>query len=137
LRVIFRLGRQDPASGAAQANSSLKGLANMTQEYDEHPATPGDGRSAPLANADQMEQVRELLFGDAKRATEQTLRDLDCKIEAVREEILARLAELDSRLVVLGRDTEHNHSAAIDAIGGAIAQLGATVQNMSARRKGD
>jgi hypothetical protein len=108
----------------------------MTEEHEDFGGAPGDGGVAPPA-ADPLEQVRELLFGELKRATELNLRDLDCKIEAVREEILARLAVLDSRIADLGRDTERNHTAAIDAIGGAIAQLGATVQNMSLRRKGD
>jgi hypothetical protein len=109
----------------------------MAQEFDDAAGAQSAGDSPPPGGADTMEQVRELLFGATKRATDQAIRDLDCKIEGVREELLARLAELESRVLDLGRDTERNHSAAIDAIGGAIAQLGATVQNMSARRKGD
>jgi len=108
----------------------------MTQDDTDPLAAGGEGQSGTTTGSEALEQVRELLFGAAKRGTEQHLRDLDCKIEAVREEILARLAELESRLLDLGRETEHNHAASIDAIGGAIAQLGATVQNMSLRRKG-
>ncbi len=77
------------------------------------------------ATPDPIEQVRELLFGEAKRTTEQNFHALDEKLEAMRADFLARFAALESRLVDLSRETEHNQSASIDAIGSAIAQLGA------------
>lgn len=85
---------------------------------------------------DPMEQVRELLFGEAKRSTEQNFEAIEAKIEAMRADFLARLAALEGQLVQLSRDTEENHSASLHAVGSAIAQLGATVQNLSAQRKG-
>ena len=92
------------------------------------------GGGAPAV--DPMEQVRELLFGEAKRTAEHNFQALDEKIEAMRADFLARFAELESRLVDLARDTEQNQAASVNAIGSAIAQLGATVQNLSVRRKG-
>jgi hypothetical protein len=93
---------------------------------------PGGGAGGP----DPMEQVRELLFGEAQRSTEQSFQALDAKLEAMRADFLSRIAALESRLVDLARDTEHNRAASVDAIGAAISQLGATVQNLSVRRKG-
>ena len=66
-----------------------------------------------------MEQVRELLFGDAVRSTEQHFRIIE-----------ERLAALEGKMVGLPRE----HAASIDAIGSAIAQLGATVQSLSVRK---
>ena len=54
----------------------------------------------------------------------------------MRADFLARFAALEGRLIDLSRETEHNQEASIDAIGSAIAQLGATVHNLSLRRKG-
>lgn len=88
------------------------------------------------ATADAIEQVRELLFGATKRETDGSLRAIEEKIDTMRADFLARLSALESRLVDLARDTEQSQAASIEAIGGAIAQLGASVQNMSARRKG-
>jgi len=93
---------------------------------------PGGGAGAP----DPMDQVRELLFGEARRTTEQNFNALDSKLEAMRADFLARLSVLESRLADLARDTETNRAASVDAIGAAISQLGATVQNLSVRRKG-
>jgi hypothetical protein len=83
-----------------------------------------------------MEQVRELLFGEARRSTEQNFASLDAKLEAMRADFLARLAALESRLADVAAETEKNSAASVDAIGAAISQLGATVQNLSVRRKG-
>jgi hypothetical protein len=107
---------------------------------------------------DPMEQVRELLFGATKRSTEhnlqaleekldqniraldkkldQNVQALDEKMEAMRADLLARLAVLENQLHQLARDTEDNRAASIHAVGSAIAQLGATVQNLSVQRKG-
>lgn len=87
-------------------------------------------------SVDAMEQVRELLFGETKRSTDQNLKSIDDKIEAMRADFQAQVSALETRLVELSCDTERTHLASIDAIGGAIAQLGATIQNMGARRKG-
>ncbi|MFY9628415.1 MAG: hypothetical protein WAK03_09740 [Methylocystis sp.] len=54
----------------------------------------------------------------------------------MRADFLARFSALESRLVDLARDTEQNQAASVNAIGSAITQLGATVQNLSVRRKG-
>jgi predicted phage gp36 major capsid-like protein len=91
---------------------------------------------ADAPTPDPMEQVRELLFGEAKRTAEQNFQALDDKLEAMRADFLARFSALESRLVDLARDTEQNQAASVNAIGSAITQLGATVQNLSVRRKG-
>ncbi len=85
---------------------------------------------------DPIDQVRELLFGAAKRETSDQLVMLEQKLETMRKDFNDKLSTLESRLIELGRDVEKNQAASIDAIGGAIASIGATIQTMSARRKG-
>jgi hypothetical protein len=97
------------------------------------PGTPPLNRAN--APQDPMEQVRDLLFGDAQRSTERQFRAMDEKIEAMRRDFLERFTLLESLLDDLARETENSRMASVDAIGSAIAQLGATVQNLSARRK--
>lgn len=103
---------------------------------------PGSGATAPAVSqaatmtADAMAQVRELLFGETKRTTDERLRAIENRIEALHNEMLEHVMDLQTRLDTLARDTEHSQAATVDAIGGAIAQLGATVQNMSLKRKG-
>jgi len=94
-------------------------------------ASNNSDASADRSRGDPMEQVRELLFGETKRSAERNVQSLDAKLEALRADFLARFSDLEARLVDLARETERERAASIDAIGGAIAQLGATVQGMS------
>ena len=88
--------------------------------------------------ANPMEQVRELLFGADKRATDTRLADLDAKLERLIDELRAdlehKLSELENRVEILGRDLEDSRLTSIDDIGAAIANLGATVRNLGAKK---
>jgi len=82
-----------------------------------------------------INQVRELLFGEAKRGTEASLSALDAKVDALAVSMRERFSEVESRLADLARETERAQASAIDDIGNAIAQLGASIRNMSGARK--
>ncbi len=84
--------------------------------------------------ASVLEQVRELLFGEAHRTTAQTLRTLEDKIAAMTATMEARFSELEKRLQDARDEIQHGHSASIDEIGGAIAELGAKIREVSTRR---
>jgi hypothetical protein len=90
--------------------------------------------------ANTIEQVRELLFGGAKRSIEQHLADVELKLEGrigeLRAEMLDRLAALEARLVDAQRHEEGARGTAIRDIGTAIADLGATISNLGASRAG-
>jgi len=85
---------------------------------------------------DPMEQVRELLFGEARRNAEQTVTALDAKVESIRAEFLARFASLENRLNELSRETKQDQAQSIETIGSAIAQLGDSLQTLGRQRKG-
>lgn len=86
-----------------------------------------------------IEQVRELLFGETKRASEASLNALDAKVDAQIDALTAamnaRFSEVETRLADLAREAERAQATAIDDIGSAIAQLGASIRNMSGVRK--
>lgn len=90
---------------------------------------------AGATEAGVIDQVRELLFGETKRTTEQNLKALEDKVDALTAHMNARFSELESQLAEARRDGENAQAAAIDDIGAAIAQLGANIRNMSGVRK--
>ena len=87
----------------------------------------GQKADAAAAEANTIEQVRELLFGQEKRTTDQKHRDIDDKIEALRADMLARFSVLETRLSDTERMLDNQHNAAVDEIGMAISDLGARV----------
>ncbi len=89
--------------------------------------------------ADPIIQVRELLFGADKRATDNRLAELDAKLEKMvadmRAEMSQKFGELEHRVETLARDVEEKRLTSIDDIGSAIAGLGATIRNLGASAK--
>lgn len=81
-----------------------------------------------------IDQVRELLFGDTHRSTEQKHRDMETNVEALRRDMLERFAMLESRMADMERDSERRHAAAIDGIGVALTDLGAHVRKLAEPR---
>lgn len=98
---------------------------------DKAAAKVADDVSVLNGAAGAIDQVRELLFGENKRATESRLDDIERKIEQLRDDMNARFASLEAKLADQGRDTDTRHAASIDAIGQAIANLGASVRGMA------
>ncbi|MFO1115650.1 MAG: hypothetical protein U1E28_08210 [Beijerinckiaceae bacterium] len=88
----------------------------------------GEPAANGAADAEAIDQVRELLFGATKRTTEARLDDIDRQIALLRDDLAARFASLEARLADQGRDTDARHARSIDNIGEAIAELGATIK---------
>jgi uncharacterized protein YoxC len=102
----------------------------------------GKGEAVESAGAiepDTINQVRELLFGADKRATDARLAQIDDKFERLvsdlRADLAAKFTDLENRIETLARDVEQRRLTSIDDIGAAIANLGATVRNMGASGK--
>lgn len=87
------------------------------------------------AKDDPIDQVRELLFGSAKRQTDDNIRHVEARLDEMRAEMLDRISVLEARIVEFARETESDRAATVGAIGVAISQLGATIQSMSELRK--
>jgi hypothetical protein len=99
------------------------------------PVAPAPAHSNGADPAGVINQVRELLFGETKRASEASLNALDARVGALAAAMNEKFAEVESRLADLARESERAQAAAIDDIGSAIASLGASIRNMSGARK--
>jgi hypothetical protein len=89
--------------------------------------------AAPLDAAAVVEQVRELLFGDHRRATESALKTLEDRLAALTATIEARFADLERRLAESRSETEHVRDAHVESIGAAISELGERIKSLIAK----
>lgn len=103
-----------------------------------HEAQPAPVATATEAAQHTIDQVRELLFGHEKRRTDQTFVDLRSEmsrqIEALRAEMRQHVDTLTNCLIDLEHTSEKRRLASISDIGKAIADLGASIQTMGARK---
>jgi hypothetical protein len=113
-----------------EGNSS----ANPSSKRDREP-TVAVAASTSAHEAGVIDQVRELLFGETNRSAEKNISALDAKVDALAATMHARFLEVENRITELTRDTERAQAAAIDEIGDAIAQLGASIRKMSGVRR--
>ena len=97
-------------------------------------AAPAKAPSEAERNA--IDQVRDLLFGETRRATDHRLEDLDTKVDALAGEFRARFDKLEAALAALTREAESRRLHGIDQIGGALADLGAHIKKLGAPRVG-
>lgn len=107
------------------------------QSNEEGAARRDVAQPAPVAKAaDTIEQVRELLFGQQVRRTEQTFTDVRGELKASIDELRAEMRQhvdmLSNRLMDLERTTENRRLETITEIGQAISDLGARIQGMGA-----
>ena len=79
-----------------------------------------------------INQVRELLFGDANRSFDTRTGQLDAKIDRLAAEMNERFNMVERRISELQAQTEERHLSAIADIGDAIMQLGTAVRSMGA-----
>jgi hypothetical protein len=92
--------------------------------------SPGSETAAPLDANAVVEQVRELLFGDHRRATEGSLKSLEDKLAALTATIEARFADLERRLSESRAEADHARDGHVEAIGAAFAELGDRIKGL-------
>jgi hypothetical protein len=100
-------------------------------------AQAGAEAAAPPDAAAVVEQVRELLFGDHRRATEGSLKALEDRLAALTATVEARFADLERRLGEARAETERAGDGHVEAIGAAFADLGDRIKNLVARPQTD
>jgi hypothetical protein len=89
---------------------------------------------APVPEADgaTIEQVRELLFGSARRDTDQRIQELNEAVNSLRADMMSLFADLEARMADGDAAVERRHLSATQGIGSAIASLGAEILKISA-----
>ena len=103
-----------------------------TRTAREPPSPPGAEAAAPLDAAAVVEQVRELLFGDQRRATEATLKSLEDRLAALTATVEARFADLERRLAE-SRARRPRQRGHVEAIGVALNELGDRIKGLIAK----
>ena len=88
------------------------------------------------AERNTIDQVRELLFGEARRTTDHRHEDLNTKVDALAAEFRARFDKVEASIAALTRETEVRRLSGIESIGSAIADLGAHIKKLGAPRTG-
>ena len=78
-----------------------------------------------------IDQVRELLFGHTQRNNDQKHTEINQTIDSLRREMLERFSAVEARMDQRAVDTERRHATTIEAIGSAIADLGAHVRKLA------
>ncbi|HMN37534.1 MAG TPA: hypothetical protein PKD49_07465 [Hyphomicrobium sp.] len=80
---------------------------------------------------EKMEQVRELLFGDAIRILEARLRQLEMRLSEIETGLGRQLGNVESRLQALAGSAEADRRAAFEALARSISDLGEQVHRIS------
>jgi hypothetical protein len=110
-----------------------------TPPHSEH--AEGDSAHAPAANGDAatpdpaavIEQVRELLFGEHRRATEGSLKHLEDRLAALTATVEARFADLERRVHESRAEADRSRDHHVEAIGAALTELGERLKSLVAK----
>jgi hypothetical protein len=109
----------------------------MDNEY----LPPGRAESETIPNTDPaalepaavIEQVRELLFGEHRRATEGSLKSLEDRLAALTATIESRFADLERRLQEGRAESQQSRDREVDGIGAALKDLGEHIRALVAK----
>ncbi len=93
---------------------------------DEAAPVPATGGPVP----DTLEQVRELLYGDALRRHDRRLETAQDEVHALEQRMLKRLEEMQATIDALGRALRQEHGNSVRAIGGSIVDMGRQITAM-------
>lgn len=91
--------------------------------------------TSPTASAlNTIEQVRELLYGDAMRNQGRRVEDVQEAVHALEQRMLQRLEEMQGSVDALARALRQEQSASLRSIGGAIVEMGRQITSMGELR---
>jgi hypothetical protein len=121
--------------GALQETETLEDVsAQDDAQNEEHDFDFGPDE--PEAPQGEIDQVREILFGGAQRATEQRLRELEESLGALRSDMMRLFADLEARVADGDAAVERRHVMATQGIGSALSEIGAQILKLSGRNSG-
>jgi hypothetical protein len=104
--------------------------------HSEHPESepahvpPANGEAIAPDAATVIEQVRELLFGDHRRATDGALKSIEDRLAALTATIEARFADLERRLEESRASADRAQEGQVEAIGVALTELGDRIKGL-------
>ena len=96
------------------------------------PIAPPPPAGAPPATDREIEQIRNLIFGDAQRSNAERLTALDARVARIEEQLSHHAVQLNRQIAQLAESTRNADRAIIREIGQSIAALGEQLVNFSA-----
>ena len=109
-------------------------LGDPTSEWDE-PFEDGPAHAADAPEDSEIEQVRDILFGDTRRETYARLRELEESVAALRADMMRLFADLEARVADGDAAVERRYLEATQGIGSALSHIGTQILSI-ARRDG-
>lgn len=76
------------------------------------------------APGNTIEQVRDLLFGEAKREHDNRIADLDLTIKRMQSNIAEQLSAMEAKMEAMSQALSSRHDESLRRIGEAIVSLG-------------
>ncbi len=95
-------------------------MAHKEKEIDEKNAMNNSANQS----ADAMDQVRDLLFGQAQKSNDERIEQLFSKIDQVSDNFNERLDQLDQKIELLTLQLDSEHKENIQQIGEGLSALG-------------
>lgn len=90
--------------------------------------------TAAGSHSDQkMDQVRELLFGEYRRASEARLAHMEARVLELEREMRGRLSAMEAKLDALSTTTDRDRRRQFDELSRAIGELGAHIGTIARR----
>jgi hypothetical protein len=88
------------------------------------PIAPPPPAGAPPPTDREIEQIRNLIFGDTQRSNAERLTALDARVAQVEEQLTLHAGQLNRQIAQLAESARNSDRAIIREIGRSIAALG-------------
>ena len=95
------------------------------------PSLADAGQTEPTD--DQMQQIRELLFGEALRRNSSRADLIEARLKDLEAEIARRFDALSTQLAALAADLATDRRTAFDELAHGVAELGERIRHLSQR----
>ncbi len=82
------------------------------------------GQATDKGPADTIEQVRDLLFGEAKREHDDRIAELDLAIKSLNTRITEQLGAIETKMEAMSQALSSRHDESLRQIGEAIVAVG-------------
>ncbi|MBS0241670.1 MAG: hypothetical protein JSS20_05790 [Proteobacteria bacterium] len=91
-----------------------------------------NGVSASEPLEDKMQQIRDLLFGEFKRDSDQRLALVEARVRELESGLHRKLDAIQARLDALASDVSADRRRSLDRLADSIAELGEKVRRIGA-----
>jgi len=106
----------------------------MTVTYLNAPSSSDLASAEAAAEANTIEKVRELLYGEAMRSQGRRVEDLREALNDIEQRMVQRLNDMQKSMDTLALSLRMEQGNAVRAIGGAITEMGRQISAMGEMR---